>query len=177
MNPGKEGQAWILLWDMASIHASAATLAAMRAKFLHVVLRFIPPHSTSNLQPCDVAVFRSCKSCIRTQATTTLARSVLDGTFDEQGMATSVFGHLAQSRTSATRTRFRQLGGVHCVPTATTISARLLQRPTSCTPMATYSRNRSNQSPLPKTLCPWRARQTTKTTRPCLTRQHRLHLS
>ena len=32
------GQAWILLWDMASILASADTLAAMRPTFPHVVL-------------------------------------------------------------------------------------------------------------------------------------------
>ena len=25
MSPGKEGQSWILLWDMASIHATEAT--------------------------------------------------------------------------------------------------------------------------------------------------------
>ena len=29
LNPSREGQAWIHLWDMASIHASEATLAAM----------------------------------------------------------------------------------------------------------------------------------------------------
>ena len=66
MNPSKEGQSWILLWDMASIHASEATLAAMKAAVQHVVLCFIPPRSTSHLQPCDVAVFRSFKSCIQT---------------------------------------------------------------------------------------------------------------
>ena len=33
MNPSKEGQSWIPLWDMASIHASEATLAAMKAAF------------------------------------------------------------------------------------------------------------------------------------------------
>ena len=64
LNPSREGQAWIVLWYMASIHATEASLAAMRATFPHVVLCFIPPHSTSYLQPCDVAVFRSFKSCI-----------------------------------------------------------------------------------------------------------------
>ena len=83
LNPGKEGQAWILLWDMASIHSSQATLAAMKAKFPHIVLCFIPPHSTSYLQPCDVAVFRSFESCIQEQASATLARSILDGSFDD----------------------------------------------------------------------------------------------
>ena len=74
LNPGREGQSWILLWDMASIHASEATLTAMRATFPHVVLCFLPPQSTSYLQPCDVAVFRSFKSCIQAQASATLAR-------------------------------------------------------------------------------------------------------
>ena len=82
LNPDREGQAWILLWDMASIHASEATLAAMQAAFPHIVLCFIPPHSTSYLQPCDVAVFRSFKSCIQAQASATLARSVIDGSFE-----------------------------------------------------------------------------------------------
>ena len=68
---------------MASIHASGATKAAVKAAFPQVVLCFIPPHSTSHMQPCDVAVFRSFKSCIQTQATTTLARSVIDGSFDD----------------------------------------------------------------------------------------------
>ena len=70
-----------LLWDMTSIHASEATLAAMRAAFPHIVLCFIPPHSTSY-----VAVFRSFKSCIQAQASATLARSVLDGSFDGLAM-------------------------------------------------------------------------------------------
>ena len=86
LNPGWEGQSWILLWDMASIHASEATLAAMRATFPHVVLCFLPPQSTSYWQPCDVAVFRSFKSCIQGQASATLARSVLDDTFEGLAM-------------------------------------------------------------------------------------------
>ena len=49
--------------------------------FPHVVLCFLPPQSTSYLQPCGVAVFRSFKSCIQAQASATLARSVLDGSF------------------------------------------------------------------------------------------------
>ena len=86
LNPGWEGQSWILLWDMASVHASEATLTAMRATFPHVVLAFLPPQSTSYLQPCDVAVFRSFKSCIQTQASATLAHAVLDGSFDGLAM-------------------------------------------------------------------------------------------
>ena len=86
LNPGREGQSWILLWEMASIHASEATLAAMKAAFPHIVLCFIPPQSTSCLQPCDVAVFRSFKSCIQAQASATLARSVIDGSFEGLAM-------------------------------------------------------------------------------------------
>ena len=87
LNPGREGQSWILLWDMASIHAREATLAAMWATFPHVVLASLPPRSTSHLQPCDVAVFRSFKSCIQAQASATLARCVLDGSFDGLAMS------------------------------------------------------------------------------------------
>ena len=46
LNPGREGQAWILLWDMTSIHASEANMTAMRATFSHVMLCFLPSHST-----------------------------------------------------------------------------------------------------------------------------------
>ena len=49
LNPGKEGQAWILLWDMASIHASVGTLAAMKATFPRVALCFIQTLRTSYL--------------------------------------------------------------------------------------------------------------------------------
>ena len=73
MIPGMERKSWTFLWDMPSIHASEATLAAMMAAFLHVVLCFIPPQSTSYLQPCDLAVSRGFKSCIQKQASTTLA--------------------------------------------------------------------------------------------------------
>ena len=86
LNPSKEGQAWILLWDVASIHASADTLAAMRVAFPHVVLCVIPPRSTSYLQPCDLAVLRSFKSCIQAQASAALARSVIDGSFEGLAM-------------------------------------------------------------------------------------------
>ena len=50
------------------------------------MLCFFPPQSTSYLQPCDVAVFRSFKSCIQAQASATLARSVLDGSFEVLAM-------------------------------------------------------------------------------------------
>ena len=86
MNPSKVGLARVLLWDMASVHASEATLAAVKAAFPHVVLCFIPPRSTSYLRPCDVAVFRSFKSCIQGQASATLARSATDGSFEGLAM-------------------------------------------------------------------------------------------
>ena len=114
----KEGQAWILLWDMASIHASEATLAAMRAAFPRIVLCFIPPHSTSYLQPCDVAVFRSFKSCIQAQASATLARSVLDDSFEGLAMnkawrrQSSAEWASRAATDFATRTRRGQLVGV-----------------------------------------------------------------
>ena len=72
----------------------------------------LPPQSTSYLQPCDVAVFRSFKSCIQTQANATLARAVLDSSFDGLAMNKAwrrpshrPSGHRAQSRTSWPRTR------------------------------------------------------------------------
>ena len=67
LNPSKEGQSWIPLWDMASSHASEATLKELRAACPHVVQCFLPQRGT----PCDVAVFRSFKS-IQTQASATL---------------------------------------------------------------------------------------------------------
>ena len=79
LNLGKEGQPWILLWDRP---ASTPARPPWPTAFPHVVLCFISPHSTSFLQPCDVGVFRCFKSCIQAQANTTLARSVIDGSFD-----------------------------------------------------------------------------------------------
>ena len=74
LNPSNEGLSWILLWD--------CTMTAMKAAFPHVVLCFIPPRSTSHLQPCNLTVFRSFKSCIQEQASATVAGSVVDGSFD-----------------------------------------------------------------------------------------------
>ena len=153
------------------MHASEGTVGAMKAKFPHAALCCIPPFSTSFLQPSDLAVFRSFENCIQAQASATLARFALNGTFDDVVMnkAWRPNGPLGHSRTCARGTRRGQLAGIACVTTAT-ISA---PRPTSCTPLATCSRNRSNQSPLPKALWngPWR-KSRTKTTR-----QHRLDLT
>ena len=103
MNPSKEGQSWILLWDTASNHASEGTMAAMKAKFPHIVLCFIPPHSTSFLQPCDLAVFRSFTSWIQAQASAHSCplrhrRLVRRRRRDDQGKATTVFGRMGSSR-------------------------------------------------------------------------------
>ena len=54
MNPSKEGQSWILLWDM---HASEATLAAMKAAFPHVVLCASSRHEA--LRTCSHATWPS----------------------------------------------------------------------------------------------------------------------
>ena len=123
---------WILLWDMASIHASEATLAAMRVTFPHVVLCFLPPRSTSYLQPCDVAVFRSFKSCIKAQASATLARSVLDGSFEgfainKAWRRQSSAGWAARAPTDfATTTTPGARDGVNCAHRATPNSTRPL---------------------------------------------------
>ena len=133
MNLGKEGQAWILLWDMASIHSSEATRAAMQATFPHIVLYFIPPRSSSYLQPCDVAVFRSFKSCIQAQGEPQSCplrpRSTTWSRTRHGHDSLRPNGQVAQSRTSATKTRRGRLCGVARAPTATTISARPSKRP------------------------------------------------
>ena len=136
----------------------------MRAALPHVVLLFFPPRSTLYLQPCDVAVFRSFKSCIQAQASATLARTVLDGSFEGLAMK------------KAWR---RQSSADWTVHRATPNSTRPLKRPTSCTPLALCSRDRWSWSPLPKTpwTWPWQRRQTTRTTRPCQTRRPSLRSS
>ena len=94
LNPSREELAWILLWDMASIHATEATVAAMKATLPHVVLCFVAPRSTSFLQPCDVAVFRSFKSCIQTRrerrSCPLRLRRLIRRHRDAHGMATTV---------------------------------------------------------------------------------------
>ena len=169
-----EGQSWILLWNMASIHASEATLTAMRATFPHVVLCFLPPQSTSYLQPCDVAVFRSFKSCIQAQASTTLARSVLDGSFD--GLAMNKAWRRQSSAEWASRAVTDLLDeskawtiGWHRVPTAMPTSKKPSQRPRHSTPTMSSSPSTSSWRPLPKTPWngPWQRRQTARTTRSC----------
>ena len=157
LNLSREGEAWILLWDVASIQASTETLAAMRATFPRVMRCFILPRSTSYLQPCDVAVFRSFKSCIQTQASATLARSVLDGSFEFLAMnkawrrRSSAEWRLAQSRTSATKTRCGRLVGVACAPTTMPTSKKPPQRPRHSTPTMSSSPSTSSRSPLLKT--------------------------
>ena len=93
----------------------------------------------------------------------------------EQSMAAPVFDGMGISRSHGP---VREEPGVDnpvasLARTATTIAVRLLKRPTSCTPLATCSRNRSSRSPLPKTLWngPWQKRRTMRTTRLCQTRR------
>ena len=57
MNPGREGQSWILFWDMASIHASVATLAAMKAAFPS--RRVVLHPATKHVVPCIPATWPS----------------------------------------------------------------------------------------------------------------------
>ena len=101
LNPSREGQAWILLWDTASIHASEATVTAMRAAFPLVVLCFIPPRSTSYLQPCDVAVFCSFMSCIqdagKRHSCPLRLRRLVRRRRHVQSMSTTVFGRMGSS--------------------------------------------------------------------------------
>ena len=176
INPSKEGQSWILLWDMASIHASEGTMTAMKEKFPHVVLCFLPPRSTSYLQPCDMAVF---KSCIQTQASATLAPSVLNGSFKGLAMnkawrrqssadwaARAVKDLCAQNKVwntgwhrlrAGSNAEFRE-----DVAEAAALHAHdaLLQAHRAGARSRRFSWNG-----------PWQKRQTTKTTRPCQTRR------
>ena len=80
MNPGKEGQAWILLWDMRPRQRGHRDRHEGEVPSRLAVLHPVAQHV---VQPCDVAVFRSFKSCIQAQASATLARSVFDGSFDD----------------------------------------------------------------------------------------------
>ena len=132
------------------------------------------------LHPCDVAVFRSFKSRIQAKASATLARSVIDSSFEgfghEHCMAAPVFGRMDGSRSHGLLRREQGLEHGMASIARTKHSTRPLKRPTSCTPLA-CSRDRSSQSPLQQTLWtgPWQRRQTTKTTRLCQT--HRMSWS
>ena len=168
MNPGREGQSWILLWDMASIHASEATLAAMRDAFPHVVLCFIPPRSTSYLQPCDVAVFRSFRSCIQSQASATLARSVLlDGSFEGLAMNKAWRGQSSAEWASRAATDLCDenkawTSGWHRLRAGSNAEFREAVAEAAAT----------EPEPAPEDLVEWAmAEATTKTTRPCQTRR------
>ena len=141
-----------------------------------VVLCFIPPRSTSYLQPCVVAVFRIFKSCIQTQASATLARSVLDGTFDDVVM------NKAWRRQSSAEGASRAVTDLCEKKQAWTAGWRRFREAGKGQRAARHWRpvrkKRSNQSPLPKTWTQaWQRHQTTKTTRPRRTRQHRVNLS
>ena len=142
-------------------------LAAMRAAFPHIVLCFIPPHSTSYLQPCDVAVFRNFKSCIQAQASATLARSVIDGSFDGLAMKRHGGASLWPMGISCSHGLVRREQGVDnwmaslCAQAATPSSAMPSTRPLHSTPTVSCSPSTSSRSPLPKTpwTGPWQRRQ------------------
>ena len=70
----------LLLWDMASIHASDSFHPG-RHEGRFPTRRAVLHPTTKHLPRCDVAVFRCFKGCIQAQASATLARSVLGGTF------------------------------------------------------------------------------------------------
>ena len=84
----------------------------------------------------------------------------------------SLTSYCASSR-HKTRPRLRQLGGVHCVPTAMPTSKKPTQRPRHSIPATSSSPSTSSRSPLPMTpwTGPWKRRQTARTTRPCQTRR------
>ena len=88
MNLGKEVQSWILLWDMASIHASEGTVTAMR-RSLTSCCASSRRTARRTYSPATWPSSGTFKSCIRTQASTTLARSVVDGPFDDFAMRQS----------------------------------------------------------------------------------------
>ena len=68
--------AWLLVWDLASIHTSEATRTTLKEKFPWVSLCYIPANSTGYNQPLDVAVFKAFKSSVSWQATSTLAKEI-----------------------------------------------------------------------------------------------------
>ena len=142
MNPIKEGQSWILLWDMTSIHASEATLAAMKVAFPLVVLCFLSRSPVT--LPCSAASRATSRRrrAPLLPAPSSMAPSKAESRTKHGGISLRPNGQLAQSRTSATRTRSGARGGVNYAHRATPNSARLLKRPTSCTPLARYSRDR-----------------------------------
>ena len=117
MNPGKEGQAWILLWDMVSIHASEATLAAMKAMFPYVVLDPAAQHVVlaalryGSLFAASRAAFRR-KRPRRWPALCSTARSTTWSRTEHGDDSLLPNGQLSQSRTSATKTRRGRLVGV-----------------------------------------------------------------
>ena len=101
-DPSKEGQAWILLWDMASIHASADTLAheghfssrraVLHPAAQHVVLAALPSSAASRAPDAgdhDTGPLRQ--------------RRLVRRRGHEQGMAAPVFGRMGSSRSQKTR--------------------------------------------------------------------------
>ena len=155
---------------MGSIHASADAAMPATKHFVLAALRRGRLPQFQELHP-GASERHSCPPPSST------ARSKAGPWTRRGGASRRPNGRLAQSRTSAPRTRSGARDCVNCAHSATQNSAAPLNRPTSCTPLARCSRDRSSQSPLPKTPStqPWQRRQTTKTTRRCQT--HRLSWS
>ena len=98
-------------WNPKRSMALPSRRAVLHPAAQHLVLRRGRLPQLQELHP-DA---REHKSCLLRH------RQLVRRRRDEQGMVATVIDWM----------------GVHCVPKATTISARLLQRPTSCTPLAT----------------------------------------
>ena len=174
LNPSREGQSWILLlWDMANIHASEATMTATKATFPHVVLCLIPPRKLRTGTPAiwrlpqlqelhpDAGERHSCP--LR-------HRRLVRRLGHEQGMAAPVFGRIGGSRTHGP---LRHKPGVDdwLASLARPHRRRIPRGRRRGQRAARHWRvvRETDQSPLPKTpwTRPWQRRQTTKTTRPC----------
>ena len=81
---------WLFVWDLASIHTSEATRAALKDKFPWVSLCYIPGSSTGYNQPLDAAVFRTFKSCVSWQATSAMAKEIRDNPADLSSVALNI---------------------------------------------------------------------------------------
>ena len=112
MNPSKEGQAWILLWTMTSIHASEASLGVMWAAFprrtvlppatMHVVLAALRRGRLPQLQELHPGASERHSCPLR-------HRRLVRRLGHEQSMAAPTYGLMGGSRTHGS---LRQKPGV-----------------------------------------------------------------
>ena len=147
------------------------------------MLCFIPLHSTSYLQPCDVAVFRNFKSCIQTQATTALARFVINGSFDDivmnRGWRRQSSAEWASRVTMdfCNKNQAWSTGWGH-LRARSDDDFREAVAKTELHATGDVFAKQSEPEPAPEDPVEWgRKSRTTKKTPPCLTAQHRLNLS